>query len=95
MNDITISIFKSFEGCVFPGDIEGYIIPVMIRTIFRAYTGVDNNNNPFIIALSYEGDLLVGFAEKGMDQPWLTLDSIVEMYNLNKKIRGGEWEAIR
>ena len=86
MDEIRIPIFKSFEGCVFPGDINGYIIPVMTRAIFRAYTGVDHNDNPYLIALTYDGELVVGLAEKGLNQHWATLDSLIEMYYLNKKI---------
>jgi len=86
IDEIRIRVFQSFEGCVFPGDISGYIIPVMTRAIFRAYTGVDNNNNPYLIALTYDGELVVGLAEKGLNQHWASLNSLVGMYHLNKKI---------
>lgn len=84
MKDETITpVFKGFEGCVFPGDITGYIRPVMMRKIFRSYVGVTNNNNPFLIALSTEGHFLVKHEDTDF---WMTLDSLVENYQLNNRL---------
>jgi hypothetical protein len=86
VDDIKIKLFEGFEGCIFPGDVTGYIIPVTLRTIFRSYVDIDNNNNPFLLALSTEGDLLVGFEEKGFNQPWMLLTSLVKDYRINKRL---------
>lgn len=81
MDDITIPIFKAFEGCVFPGDISGYILPVMQRTIFRSYVDVPNNDNPFLIALTHEGPFIC--KHKDCDY-WVTVDSIPSLEDITK-----------
>jgi hypothetical protein len=81
MEDIRIPIFKAFEGCVFPGDITGYILPVTERTIFRSYVDVPNNDNPFLIALTFEGHFIC--KHKGCDY-WVTVDSIPSMEGLTE-----------
>jgi hypothetical protein len=73
MDEIRIPIFKSFEGCVFPGDIEGYILPVTIRTIFRLYVDVPNNDNPFLIALTQEGYFICKHKDCNY---WVTINSL-------------------
>lgn len=79
--ETTVPIFKGFEGCVFPGDISGYILPVMKRTIFRRFVDVPNNDNPFLIALTFEGHFICKHKDCAY---WVTVDSIPFMENLTE-----------
>lgn len=79
-------VFVGFEGCVFPGDIEGYIRPVMMRNIFRSYIAVENNNNPYLVTLTSEGDFLVKIKDGDKESLWMTLDSLVENWVINKRL---------
>ncbi len=75
-----------FSSCiVFPGDIEGVIIPLMMHQIFQNKIGI-TKPHPYTLYLTQEGDLLMGLTEDKMKKPLIPLDTLVKTFEINERL---------
>jgi hypothetical protein len=77
---------KIFNSCIFfPGDITGLMIPKMMQQIFENKTGIEPPS-PYMIYLTNEGHLLIGFKKDEMKKPLILLDDLIEAFTINKRM---------